>query len=267
MPLPARLHNPDTTLMWLFNMTNHLQTTVEKVDESVGIRSNVSFDDGCLEDLHVQTASQEVRLGVEPAVLQSIAETGVAISVWQRGVRNDWQAWLTQLPSQTLPCCRLQVSLDEAIPALQAAFDASGMPLGQPRNDFVEDIAKLIEIFLTQAACDKVQLRLDVITDNACKKWHRDCTPLRMVCTYRGPGTMWVPSDFSRQTLEKSEDEVPWASTMKTGDVAFFKGCGWPGQAHEGGVVHRSPSITGQGIARLVLVLDAARESMTRSTS
>ena len=85
-------------------MTNHQQTIVEKVDESAEIHLNVSIHAGCLEDLHVQTASQEVRLGVEPAVLQSIAETGVAISVWQRGVRNDWQAWLTQLPSQT---CRV----------------------------------------------------------------------------------------------------------------------------------------------------------------
>ena len=247
-------------------MTNHLQTIVEKVDKTAEIRSSVSIDAGCIDDQHVHIKSQEVRLGVEPAVLKSIAETGVEIAVWQRGVRFDWQEWLTQLPSQTLPCCRLQLALDEAFPALQAACNASGTPQGKLRNDFIADIAKLVRIFLTQAACDKVQLRLDVITDNACSKWHRDCTPIRMICTYRGPGTMWVPPHLSRQTLKEPGDEVLWASKMQTGDVAFFKGSGWPGQEHEGGVVHRSPNITGQGIARLVLVLDAVRESMTRNT-
>jgi hypothetical protein len=39
--------------------------------------------------------------------------------------------------------------------------------------------------------------------------------------------------------------------------VALFKGCGWPGQAHDVGIVHRSPRIAGTGITRLVLVLDA----------
>jgi hypothetical protein len=44
---------------------------------------------------------------------------------------------------------------------------------------------------------------------------------------------------------------------LQAADVALFKGCGWPGQAHDGGIVHRSPRIAGTGLARLVLVLDA----------
>jgi hypothetical protein len=45
--------------------------------------------------------------------------------------------------------------------------------------------------------------------------------------------------------------------TLQAADVALFKGCGWPGQPQDEGVVHRSPRIAGTGVARLVLVLDA----------
>ena len=191
--------------------------------------------------------------------LQFIVETGVAIAIWSRGVCSDWQTWLMQLPSQKLPSCLLQVSLGEVIPALQAACDISGMSQGQKRNDCLADIAKKAGIFLSQPACDEVQLHLDIITNSSYKKWHPNCTPLCMIYTYRGPGTKWVPLDADRQTLVKQEDEVPWSSTMKTADAAFFKEYGWPGQVQQCSIVHSSPRI-----ARLALVLAAARESMTR---
>jgi hypothetical protein len=59
--------------------------------------------------------------------------------------------------------------------------------------------------------------------------------------------------------LAKPDDDAPQAMAFEAGDVALFKGCGWPGQPHDGGIVHRSPRIAGTGITRLVLVLDAAR--------
>lgn len=56
--------------------------------------------------------------------------------------------------------------------------------------------------------------------------------------------------------LAEPDADASQVMAFETGDVALFKGCGWTGQAHDGGIVHRSPRIAGTGMARLVLVLD-----------
>jgi len=60
------------------------------------------------------------------------------------------------------------------------------------------------------------------------------------------------------EVLTRPDDDTPQAMAFRAADVALFRGCGWPGQPHDGGIVHRSPRIAGTGVARLVLVLDAA---------
>jgi len=67
-----------------------------------------------------------------------------------------------------------------------------------------------------------------------------------------------VPPADGAEVLTRPDDEAPRAMAFQAADVALFKGCGWPGLPHEGGIVHRSPRIAGTGVARLVLVLDAA---------
>jgi hypothetical protein len=148
---------------------------------------------------------------------------------------------------------------DDAARALNAHFDAGGTPSGEPRDAFVADMAGLVARFAALAATRSVRLRLEVVTGDACRRWHRDCVPLRLICTYKGPGTLWTPPAMGAAVLAKPDDDAPQAMAFEAGDVALFKGCGWPGQPHDGGIVHRSPRIAGTGITRLVLVLDAAR--------
>ena len=107
-------------------------------------------------------------------------------------------------------------------------------PRGVSRDAFAADVARLVALFAGLAQAQRVRLRLDMVTGDACRRWHRDCVPLRLLCTYWGPGTQWLPPADGAEVLT------------------------WPGQPHEGGIVHRSPRIAGTGVARLVLVLDAA---------
>jgi hypothetical protein len=199
-----------------------------------------------------------VRMGRSAAVLDEIARSGVELAAWQRGLDLAWVDWLAALPIDDLPACRLEVTRDDAADALNRSFDACGTPHGKPRDAFVADIAGLVAWFTALAQTRTVRLRLDVVTGDACRRWHRDCVPLRLICTYRGPGTLWVPPAFGAAVLAAPDDDEPQAMTFEAGDVALFKGCGWPGQPHDGGIVHRSPRIVGSGVARLVLVLDAA---------
>jgi len=139
----------------------------------------------------------------------------------------------------------------------QQASEACAIPRDPTRDAFVEDIAAQVALFASLACCDTVRLRLDVIQGDACRRWHRDCVPLRLICTYRGPATQWVGPELASAVMSAPDDDSQHAQSLATGDVALFKGCGWPGLAHDGGIVHRSPRIGGTGQARLVLVIDA----------
>lgn len=199
-----------------------------------------------------------VCIGRSAEGLADIDRPGIELAAWQRIPHPAWADWLAALPADALPICSLEVAPEDATQSLIAHFDAGGIPAGTPRDAFVADIAGLVTRFAALAQSRTVRLRLDAITGDACRRWHRDCVPLRLICTYRGPGTQWVPPAWGAAVLARPDDDAPQAMAFDTGDVALFKGCGWAGQTHDGGIVHRSPRIAGTGTTRLVLVLDAA---------
>lgn len=165
--------------------------------------------------------------------------------------------WIAQLPADALPAGRLWLQPGKPRTALNAVCGASGTPRDLTRDAFVENVAAQVALFASLARCETVRLRLDVIRDDACRRWHRDCVPLRLICTYRGPATQWVGPELASAVMSAPDDDSQHAQSLATGDVALLKGCGWPGLAHDGGIVHRSPRIGGTGQARLVLVIDA----------
>eukprot|EP00581_Thalassiosira_minuscula_P015161 CAMPEP_0183713276 /NCGR_PEP_ID=MMETSP0737-20130205/8165_1 /TAXON_ID=385413 /ORGANISM="Thalassiosira miniscula, Strain CCMP1093" /LENGTH=281 /DNA_ID=CAMNT_0025942037 /DNA_START=146 /DNA_END=994 /DNA_ORIENTATION=+ len=140
-------------------------------------------------------------------------------------------------------------------------------------DELVTHIEGLVEVFasISQQAgflsndgeqLPFVYVKLQVIGDNACKFWHQDCVPLRMVTTYRGPSTEWVPPVFSKETLKQRQSDSKHAQSLSQYDVALFKGCGYEdsGRRDHPGIVHRSPQTEGTGIHRLVLILDIPQE-------
>jgi hypothetical protein len=206
------------------------------------------------EDAH---EAARVCIGPDGGVLKAVNRPGIDLAVWQRDPDPAWAGWLESLPLDAWPACRLELRPEDAATTLDASFDAHGTPFGPERLSLAADMARLTVMFAAYAQAPRVRLRLEAITGDACRRWHRDCVPLRLICTYRGPGTQWVPPTLGAAVLSRPDDEVPQAMPLQAADVALFKGCGWPGQPHDEGVVHRSPRIADTGIARLVLVLDA----------
>jgi hypothetical protein len=206
-------------------------------------------------------AQTSVQTGTTPDVLHRITQPGKDLVVWQRSNAMPWTAWLNALPLAALPVGRLELRPAEALAVLQEICNACGTPIGPMCDLFTFDVADLIGRFAAITGSDTVALRMEVVTGNACRRWHRDCLPLRMICTYRGPGTLWVPTALAPMALNHADDQLAaQASQLQTGDVALFKGCGWAGQTHDAGTVHRSPRIEGTGLVRLVLVLDLPPE-------
>ena len=129
-------------------------------------------------------------------------------------------------------------------------------------EELVSEIDRLVAVFSKASGSELVNVKLEVLGDDGCRFWHQDSVPMRMVATYRGPCTEWVPPRFSSSTLRKRVHDSRHTRSLTHHDVALFRGRGLSTERdsalipRQDGIVHRSPRIDGQGVFRLVLVLD-----------
>ena len=129
----------------------------------------------------------------------------------------------------------------------------SGLPAGPERDWLQQDIVSLATMFSGLIDARFLRLRLDVVTTNACRKFHIDAITSRLVCTYKGTGTQYGTS-----TCGKDPKRV---FTVQTGSPILLRGTLWPAKPNSG-LLHRSPPIEGTGETRLVLVLDPVDDPM-----
>ncbi len=125
---------------------------------------------------------------------------------------------------------------------------------------------------LTQAFCElfgqrETGLRLRTLDKAMCPRFHVDRVPVRMICSYGGIGTEWLPEHaLNRSRLGMGGCGLPDAESglitdptairkMPAYAVGLMKGEHWEG--NEGlGLVHRSPTPTAVQPRRLLLTLD-----------
>lgn len=109
-----------------------------------------------------------------------------------------------------------------------------------------DDITQLANRFAALMAVPTVRGRLEGITTNACRKIHSDNTDVRLITTYSGPGTEYIPLDTA--------PEVGSLERIPTGWVALFKGRAF--NPDHPFCLHRSPPAGDMAVSRLVLVID-----------
>jgi Protein of unknown function (DUF1826) len=143
-------------------------------------------------------------------------------------------------------------------------------PLGSLRADILTaDLSQWLVAFRAIAADSPVTGCLVVTRQDECRKYHVDWVGLRLIVTYAGPGTEWVPNEaVRRKSLRR-----PWSSLAAinrrivpeparvmaagAGDVLILKGESYPGNSGRG-AVHRSPAIADSSGVRLVFKLTSA---------
>jgi len=123
-----------------------------------------------------------------------------------------------------------------------------------------EDLALLSEMVGCLFGVSGVGLRVTALEKPLCPRFHVDRIPVRMLCTYGGPGSQWLPADaVSDELLLPGQDQQGHypenrIEQLLAGQVALFKGDTW--QDNDGrGVVHRSPPLS-PGQQRLLVTLD-----------
>lgn len=183
----------------------------------------------------------------DAAALCAIREPGINAVIWLRQPLPRFQDWIDSLDPAQLPAARIILRPENARQAVTEVCNGVGTPDCPERTRLIDDVAALAEIFGHAMDTPYLRLRLDVVSNNACRKFHIDAVTARLVCTYRGPGTQYGLAEDQEEPAEICS--VPACSPI------LLRGTRWPGN-EASRLVHRSPPIEGTGRTRLLLVLD-----------
>jgi len=203
------------------------------------------------------------RLGNDPLVLGEIFEKDVSVAVWKRAneqrISHYYDSVFKALGMGIRGVFSL-VSLKEEI--------AKQMPEGasaDSKNAAIDDIFLLSDMLTTLFDCDSVGVRLVPLQSAMCPSFHVDNIPVRLVNTYLGEGTQWLPQESvirspigdiqgtakTRLGQLYKEDSV---KQMQAFDVGLLKGKAWQGH-EELAAVHRSCKVE-PNEKRVLLTLD-----------
>lgn len=200
--------------------------------------------------------------GHHPDIFTDIYRDDTYLAIWQRSLSDELKGAVTDF--MDINKARqgiLAVTPHNTIETLCNTFGP---------NDSVatlgKDIALLVDMFCCLFDLKRAGLRLTKLDMAMCPRFHVDRVPCRLVTTYQGVATEWLPHEVvDRSKLGAGHQGKPDEQSglvngthhiqrLSLGDVALLKGENWYG--NEGaGVVHRSPPVP-TGEKRLLLTLD-----------
>ncbi len=166
------------------------------------------------------------------------------LAIWKRPVAGAIRVAFESVDFEGFEDVRILGPVDTILFELEACLRALPWP-GLVKESVASDVIALIAPMRAMEA--DFTLRLEYVTDDACRKFHKDDTDFRLITSYLGRGTQWT---------EDKGAGPGQVHELDTGDVAMLLGqrCAFPGR-----ILHRSPPIEGTGEARLVMVLDVER--------
>jgi hypothetical protein len=223
----------------------------------------------------VDTGMGKIVFVEQPNGLHIIKDEIVQLAVWRKTSAPKFEEALqnTSINPSSLPTFEDLVTPHDAYQKMKSQMcppyelrSKSKLALTDlEMEELLNEINQLVRIFSEISQSEFVFVNLHVVQDDGCRFWHRDCVNFRLVKTYQGPCSEWVPPAFSKATLIRSRFDSNHAKSLSPRDVALFKGQGDVPEEDDDdeylnrpGIVHRSPRLS--GACRLVLVLDIPRE-------
>jgi len=177
--------------------------------------------------------SMQQALGDSSDVLCEIFRDDVNLAVWQRPTNPELLRYTSQLPEDLL--IKRMLPLDEIQSTLQRL-----LPDGEGRDALAADIHAAAQMLGCVMDTDTIGVRLAVLQQAQCPKWHTDAVMLRLLITYQGEGTQYLQGGLGSNACQVLPQQI-----------ALLKGSAWSDKSLA--IVHRSPP----GLARrVVLTLD-----------
>lgn len=192
----------------------------------------------------------------DATILTEIFNTQTPLAIWKRRLSPSIQDAAAMLVENN-PTCNASavVTADTALESFKTSCP-----------DLSEDIAELVGMFCMLLDVEQAGVRLSVLDNAMCPKFHVDRIPCRLITTYHGVATQWLPHEsvdrnkLGHGSKGKADNEsglfknASDIQQLNQGDVALLKGDIW--DDNEGtGVVHRSPQVENNE-RRLLLTMD-----------
>jgi len=156
--------------------------------------------------------------GETPQILAEVLQDGVNLAVWRRRLPAQLQDFAELVLSLGQPLADQRViEVDEQRPPvlpdlLREAADLHGY------ESFVADVTWLVAAYTCLVGARRVGLRLRVLDGPMCPRFHVDNVPLRLLTTYVGPGSEWLPEAISpRRELHTAHPPVDKIQTLQAG--------------------------------------------------
>jgi len=195
-------------------------------------------------------------IGTTPESLASIHQDEINIAIYERD-KSSLVSEINNLLEQNIEF-RGNGDIDTIVDQIKEIIDPNKYSL------VIQDIKELLHHFKEVAKVKKFRLLLATINTNMCRRFHTDINDLRMLCTYSGPGTLWLPEDnINQKKLDASAENKDIViderkiQQAKTGAVLILKGALYPEEGTRA-IVHRSPTIEESGEKRLLLRIDTS---------
>ena len=197
----------------------------------------------------------------KPAVLADVYQEHTNIAIWER----ELSATLKDSIEDVLTSNNGFETAMTVTP--QCALSSISEALGTTtRSELSKNIAELVDMFCCLFELKRTGLRLAALNRAMCPRFHVDRVPCRLITTYQGVATEWLPHQVVDRSklglgsngqsdldsgLFKHQGDI---QQLNCGDVALLKGELWEGNENAG-LVHRSPTVPA-GESRLLLTLD-----------
>ena len=187
-----------------------------------------------------------------PTMLNQIHNREVNIAIYNRDI-SSLSNEIDKIQEQNIEI-RLSGNIREVTQSLRLNLS--------PFTLLLNDIKYLLNLFGEISHAKSFRLLMATVNTNMCRRFHTDVNDLRLLCTYFGPGTLWLKEEnVNRTALETCKDnecivlnpdEIQQAPT---GAVVILKGSIYPSEETKA-IVHRSPTIDKSGEKRLLLRID-----------
>ena len=208
-------------------------------------------------EIKVRRASQ----GSEPEILGDIYLEETNMVIWQRELSETLKNSV-DIFAKANPTFQSSMTVTP-----QTVFSSISESLADSsQQELCENITELVDMFCYLFELKRVGLRLTVLNRAMCPKFHVDRVPTRLVTTFQGIATEWLPHQaVNREKLGLGSNGKPDSESglyknsqdiqqLRCGEVALLKGELWEGNENAG-LVHRSPALSADK-SRLLLTLD-----------
>ena len=208
-----------------------------------------------------QQSSPSWSVGPSPTTLSDIVSPDISVAVWQRDINPVIGEYFNDAFTTLGAGIRYVFSVESLTTALTDV-----LPDGEGKAEAIDDICLLADMMTCLFGCNEIGLRLVPLSSAMCPKLHVDQIPVRLVNTYLGEGTEWLPNEaLSAHALNDTDTAVKTVvhqgfynknhvQQLNPFDVALLKGSVW-GDDEQMSAIHRSCQVE-PDTKRVLLTLD-----------